>query len=76
MLDFGYPVSLKLNNVDDEVDLNQIVAPSLSVAYGFRNYPVVVGATYQKGRKDLRSNEFEDFSFLFIAYDMPLFTLF
>jgi len=76
VIDVGYPISLKLNNVEDDVDFNQTIAPSLSFAYGFKNQPIVMGLSYQKGRKNMLNNRYDDFLFLFAAYDMPLLTLY
>ena len=73
--DFGYPVSLKLNGLDDDVEFDEIVAPSLALAYGFKNYPLSTGIAYQKGRRIEDRDSAEDGIVLFLVFDMPLWTL-
>jgi hypothetical protein len=74
--DFGYPVSLKLNGVKEELELSDVVAPSVILAYGFPKYPVALGWAYQWGRKDPTSGVTETRRMIFFAFDLPLFPLF
>jgi hypothetical protein len=74
--DFGYPVSLKLNGVKEDLKLEDIVAPSIVLAYGKARYPLTGGLVYQWGRKDPASNIAERRLMLFLGFDMPLFSLF
>lgn len=69
--DFGYPITLKLNGIESEVEFNQIIAPSIAVSYGFAEYPLTLGAGYQKGRS-INANNTEERILLFLAFDMPL----
>jgi hypothetical protein len=74
--DFGYPISLRMNGISDEMKFSDVVAPSISVSYGVARYPLSVGLAYQRGRKDPASSDVEKRMLLFFGFDMPLFTLF
>lgn len=73
--DFGYPISLKLNGIESEVEFDEIVAPSAGITYGLPNSPVAIGLMYQKGRTFASSTEQEKRVFVHISFDMPLFIL-
>lgn len=73
-VDFGYPVSLKLNGEVDDVEFEDIIAPSFSIAYGIKDYPINLGLTFQKGRKFSVQNKEEKRIMFFVAFDMPLFS--
>ena len=73
--DFGYPVSLRLNGIESDLKLKDIVAPSLSVSYGLREYPLCVGLAYQRGRVVGTTDQVERRVMLFVAFDMPLWGL-
>ena len=73
-VDFGYPVSLKMNGEVEDVQFDEIFAPSISFAYGIKDYPVNVGLTFQKGRTFTLQNMEEKRIMLFLAFDMPLFS--
>ena len=73
-VDFGYPISLKLNGEVEDVEFDDIFAPSISVAYGIKDYPVNVGLAFQKGRKFALQNKQEKRIMIFVAFDMPLFS--
>ena len=73
-VDFGYPVSLKLNGEVDDVEFEDIIAPSFSVAYGIKDYPINFGLAFQKGRKFSVQNKEEKRIMFFVAFDMPLFS--
>jgi hypothetical protein len=75
-VDFGYPISLKLNGVTDGAKLSDVLAPSIAATYGWASLPLAVGVAYQRGRKDPASNEVEKRVMLFFAFDMPLYPLF
>ncbi len=72
-VDFGYPVSLKLNGMEENIELDEIVAPSISLAYGIKDYPINIGIAFQKGKRFTLQNQEEKRLLLFIAFDMPLF---
>lgn len=74
--DFGYPVSLQLNGSDLGVGADQIVAPSLSLSYGFADYPLVLGLSLQQGRDIGNGDTREKRAMLFLAFDMPLLQLY
>ncbi|MCK9418239.1 MAG: hypothetical protein M0R70_02535 [Nitrospirae bacterium] len=74
--DFGNPINLKLNGINKNVDLNEIVAPSFLVSYDVAKYPLSIGVAYQKGRKSETTSATEERLFLFVGFDMPLFTLY
>jgi len=65
--DFGYPITLKLNGIKQNIDFNEIVAPSTVISYGFANYPLCVGAAYQRGRKATTAGTAEERVLFFIA---------
>ncbi len=75
-MDFGYPISLKLNGIDSNVDLDEVIAPSIAFSYGWKDYPLSIGLSYQQGRKALTSNDTEKRVMLFFGIDMPLLSLF
>lgn len=75
-IDMGYPVNLKLNGIEDDVDFDEIVAPSITLAYGFKNYPINIGLGYQRGRNLADVNKAEERILLFVSFDMPLFRLY
>ncbi|HEY9052836.1 MAG TPA: hypothetical protein VIQ03_14890, partial [Gammaproteobacteria bacterium] len=72
-VDFGYPVSLKLNGLEEDIELDEIAAPSISLAYGIKDYPVNIGIAFQKGKRYATQNQEEKRVLLFMAFDMPLF---
>lgn len=74
-LDFGYPISLKLNGIEQSAKLNDIIAPSLNISYGIRGYPIVIGLAYQRGRLIEATGQQERRIMVFFAFDMPLFGL-
>jgi len=71
-VDFGYPVSLKMNGVVEDLELDDIIAPSFSVAYGIKDYPINVGIAFQKGRFISPQDKEEKRVLIFVAFDMPL----
>jgi len=74
--DFGYPISLKLNGVEQDVKFNEIVTPSLALSYGWEDYPLSIGIAYQHGRSSGLSNVVEKRVILFLGIDMPLFSFY
>jgi hypothetical protein len=74
--DMAYPVNLKLNGIEQDVDMDEIVAPSLTIAYGLEDYPLNIGFGYQRGRMLEDVGEAEERFLLFISLDMPLFRLY
>lgn len=71
--DFGYPIGLKLNGVEQGVSLNDVIAPSIALSYGWRDYPLSVGIAYQRGRRSSLTNAVEKRAMIFMGIDMPLF---
>lgn len=74
--DFGYPVSLKLHGITENVDYDEIVAPGIYLSYGVPEYPLNVGLAYQQGRKVGAGIEAENRALFFVSFDMPLLTLY
>ena len=79
-LDFGYPVSLKLNGLEEGIDFKELVAPSVTLTWGVPGLPIVVGAILQKGRGSVGASgtvagATEDRYMAFIGFDMPLFSI-
>ena len=73
--DFGYPVSLKLSGLTEDIEFDEIVAPSINLNYGLKNYPLAIGLGYQKGRAFESSRANEEKVFIHISFDMPLWVL-
>ncbi|MBV1911946.1 MAG: hypothetical protein KUG78_21835 [Kangiellaceae bacterium] len=89
-VDFGHPINLKLNDIEKDFELDEIVAPSLTFALGLKDYPLTLGLGYQKGRSLTASSaitngvpsdsnntthQTENRFILFFAFDMPLLNL-
>jgi len=70
--DFGYPVSLKLNGIDKDVNLDEIVAPSIVFSYGVADWPLSIGVGYQRGRSFTATSDNEEKVFIHFSFDMPL----
>lgn len=75
-IDMAYPVNLKLSGVEQNVDFDEIIAPSITVAYGFKDYPLNVGIGYQRGRRLADVGKTEERFLLFVTFDLPLFRLY
>lgn len=73
--DFGYPITQQLNGNEENSNFNDILAPSLTMSYGFKDLPLTIGAGYQQGRYITSLNKTEKRWLLFFAFDMPLFNL-
>lgn len=74
-VDFGHPVNLKLNDIEEDFELDEIIAPSVTFALGLDDYPLTFGVGYQKGRELELSSGTENRLILFFAFDMPLLNL-
>ncbi|MGD8569166.1 MAG: hypothetical protein PVJ39_13845 [Gammaproteobacteria bacterium] len=74
--DFGYPVTLKFNGRTEDLKLKDVVAPAAYFTFGVKDYPLNIGVGYQRGAKIQGVTEAEKRILLFIAFDMPLFTLY
>lgn len=74
--DFAYPINLKLKGITSNYDLKEVIAPSVTIAYGIKDYPLNVGVGYQRGRKLADVNKAETRILLFVSFDMPLFRLY
>ncbi len=74
--DFGYPVNLKLSGTEDKFEFDEVIAPSLTFALGVRDYPLMLGLGYQRGREIEETGQTEDRVLLFVTFDMPLFNLY
>ena len=74
-LDFGYPLSLKLNGTDTKIKFSDVVVPSAYVFYGWKSYPLAIGAGYARVRNIDNPDRREGRFLVLIAFDMPLFRL-
>lgn len=74
-VDFGHPINLKLNDIEEDFEFDEVFAPSVTFAMGFKDYPLTLGLGYQKGRQLSVSSESENRLILFFAFDMPLMNL-
>ena len=75
-IDMAYPVNLKLRGIEEDVEFDELIAPSLAVAYGFEDLPVNAGIAYQKGRQLDDVDKTEEKWLLFVTFDLPLFRLY
>lgn len=73
--DFAYPISLKLRGIESELNLDDIVSPSIGITKGIKNLPLSFGIAIQKGKEVGSGNE-EVRVFGFVAFDMPLLSLY
>jgi len=73
--DFGYPVSLKLNGIDKDVNLDDVVAPAIVFSYGVPDLPLSIGLGYQRGRSFTATSDNEEKVFIHFSFDMPLWVL-
>lgn len=74
-IDFGYPLSLKLNGADTRVRTSDILVPAAYVLWGTKNYPVAWGAGYARVRSIETPDKREGRWLILLAFDMPLFKL-
>ena len=75
-IDMGYPISLKLQGIENDIQFSELVAPSVLLSWGVPKYPLTLGIGYQKGRRYSDINRTEARYLAFIAFDMPLFRLY
>ena len=74
-VDFGYPLSLKMQNSEATVRTSDIVVPSAYVLWGPKNYPFGVGVGYARVR-NVDTDTREGRWLLFFGFDLPLFKLY
>ena len=70
--DFGYPVNLKLKEIEKDVNYNEIVAPSVSVNFGVRKAPIAWGIVWQRGKAYDASGKQDYRMMVHVSFDMPL----
>ena len=73
--DFAYPIAQKMNGNDDDANLSDVLAPSLTVSYGFPDMPLTIGIGYQQGRHIPALDETERRWLFFVGVDMPLWNI-
>lgn len=74
-LDFGYPLTLKMKNVDTTIRGSDVVVPAVYAFWGFKNYPLAIGAGYSRGRGVDNPDQRVGRYLILFAFDMPLFRL-
>jgi hypothetical protein len=74
-VDFGYPLSLKMQNSEATVRTSDIVVPSAYVLWGPKNYPFAGGVGYARVR-NVDTDSREGRWLLFLGFDLPLFKLY
>lgn len=74
-LDFGYPLTLKMKNVDTTIKGSDVVVPAAYLFWGFKNYPLAIGAGYSRGRGVDNPDQRVGRYLVLFAFDMPLFRL-
>ena len=71
--DFGYPVNLKLQGIEENIEFDEIIAPSISINFGVKKAPIAWGIVVQKGRKFDETSVPDTRVMAHISFDMPLF---
>lgn len=74
-IDFGYPLSLKLNGSDARVRASDVFVPGAYLLSGLKNYPLAWGVGYSRVRSVDNPDKREGRLMILIAFDMPLFKL-
>lgn len=75
-VDFGYPIGQKINGIEESIDFDDIIAPSITLSSGAHDLPITYGFGYQVGAKVQGLKQTETRWFVFIAFDMPLWKIF
>jgi hypothetical protein len=75
-VDFGYPISLKLSDVDKTVKTSDIIVPGAYLFYGVKRYPVALGLGYTRVRSIENPDRRAGRVLLVVAFDLPLFSLY
>ena len=74
--DFAHPLNLEIADQNKPVKFNDIVNPGVYLSWGAKELPLTIGVGYSKGRS-LRSDSGDESRYLmFVAFDLPLFTLY
>lgn len=73
--DFGYPLSLKLSDVDARAQISDILVPAAYILYGRKKYPLAYGLGYQYVRSVDTPDKRDGRWLVFLSFDMPLFKL-
>jgi hypothetical protein len=72
--DFAHPVNQIISKNTDNSTLKDIVSPGIYFAYGFKKYPLIVGAGVSRGTSLTQLHEENSVMyFVFVGMDMPLF---
>lgn len=74
-VDFGYPLSLKMQNAETTVRYSDVVVPAAYVLWGPKNYPFAGGLGYARVRSVDTPDKREGRWLLFLGFDLPLFKL-
>lgn len=74
-VDFGYPLSQKLNGSNYAVGWDDALNPSVAVDFGINGYPVNFGIAWQRINKSPNNSNIGNRWIGFISFDMPLFIL-
>jgi hypothetical protein len=74
-VDFGYPLTLKLNGSDVRVRASDIFVPSAYALWGWKNYPLAAGFGYARIKSIEDPGRREGRFLVLVAFDMPLFKL-
>lgn len=75
-VDFGYPLSLKMQDSEATVRASDIVVPAAYVLWGPKNYPFAGGLGYARVRSPDTPDKREGRWLLFLGFDLPLFKLY
>lgn len=74
-IDLFHPINVILTDNDDNVKLDDIIAPGLFISRGVKGYPVTYGFGIQQGKAIRADTELENRYFLFVAFEIPMFVL-
>ena len=76
-LDFAHPMNLKLENKEEDIQVEDIIRPGLYLSYGLKKYPISFGLGASRGQAlRTETNDSEMQYSAFVVLDMPLFQLF
>ncbi len=74
--DFAYPISLQLQDQEEDYQLKHIVSPSLTLSYGLPSQPINAGLGIQGGQSYDDSEDYQTRYFFFLSLDLPMMRLF
>ena len=74
-VDFGYPLSMKFKGSDNTATWNDVLNPSISIAFGAKKLPVNWGLAFQHVNQNIYNPNPGTRAMFFLSLDMPLYIL-